>query len=178
MNNELKHSEDFLKKKLGKTPSFSVPKNYFDDVEHDISTKISSSFFSEKPGFKVPDSYFENLEFKITEPESVIQKKTKVISFKERLLRVSPYIAAASIVLFICLNTFIFNGTEDFTFDSVSDTEIEYWLDENTVSTNEVAILLENDILEENAFSMTEIEDETIEDYLNSIDQSSILNDF
>ena len=41
MENEIKHSEDFITRKSGKQSGFSIPSDYFDDVEQDIITDHS-----------------------------------------------------------------------------------------------------------------------------------------
>ena len=47
-----------------------------------------------------------------------------------------------------------------------------------TITTSEVALVLEDDILDENDFYFLTIKDETIEDYLNnSIDYKDLLNE-
>jgi hypothetical protein len=88
-----------------------------------------------------------------------------------------PYAAAASIVLFISLNSFVFTTDEELTINSLTDTEIEYWLDSNTLNTNDISIVLEDELLKENDFYFTTIKDETIEDYINSIDSTTLLNE-
>ena len=85
--------------------------------------------------------------------------------------------AAAVIILFVGLNSFIFNTTEDFTTDSLSEIDIEYWLDSNTLDTYEISITIEDVVLDENDFYLANLEDKTIEDYINSIDNTSIFEE-
>ena len=86
--------------------------------------------------------------------------------------------AAASIILFIGLNSFVFKTNKALTLDSLSNDDFEFWLDSNTITTSEVALVLEDDILDENDFYFLTIKDETIEDYLNnSIDYKDLLNE-
>jgi len=88
-----------------------------------------------------------------------------------------PIAAAASIILFIGLNSFLFNTTEELTLDAVSADDIKLWLDTSALTTNEITLALEDDILDENDFSFSTIENETIEDYINnSIDYTDLLN--
>lgn len=177
MENKIKHSEDFITKKVGKQSVFSVPTSYFDNVELDISAKIITEKFDKKAAFEIPEQYFNHLENTILDKVSTTKEKTKVISFKDRLLKTIPYAAAASILLFIGLNTFIFNSDKEVTFDSVSNDEIEYWLEDNTISTNEVVTILGDEILDENSFAFTNINDDHIEDYINSIDNTSLFDE-
>lgn len=177
MENEIKNSIEFINRKVGKKPNFSVPYDYFDSIDDIIAVKIVEESLPKDNAFKVPETYFSNLEDSILAQVSLNKKETKVISFKERILKIVPYAAAASIALFIGLNSFVFNSSDTISIDSLSDDDIEYWLDSNTLNTNDIAAVLENEILEENEFSFTDIEDESIEDYINSIDNSSLLNE-
>ena len=164
MENEIKHSEDFIKKNVGKTSFFDVPSDYFNTVDFEISAKITEEKWNKTTAFKVPDDYFKNLEDKLITNINLNKKATKVISFKERLLKIIPYAAAASIALFISLNTFVFNANKELSFETISDSEIEYWLNENTVSTSEIITILEDEILDETEFYFANINDESIED--------------
>ena len=177
MENEIKHSEQYINNKVGKETGFSVSSNYFDGLEDVISTKISEESFSKKTAFKVPDTYFDSLEDVISAKITSEEKEIKVISFKEHILKFIPLAAAASVILFIGLNSFVFNKNEEFTLDSLSDAEIEYWLDVNTLNNSDIASILEEDVLDENEFYFTDIKDENIEDYMNSIDNISLLNE-
>jgi len=177
MENKIKNSEEFLNSILGKETGFSLPKNYFDTTEDTIEAKLTAEIFPKKNGFKTPDSYFKDLESEILTKVSTPEKEPKVISFKDRVLKLIPLAAAASIILFIGLNSFVFNKTEELTIDSLSDDDIEFWLDSNTIHTNDIAIVLENDILEESDFYFSSLEDENIEDYINSVDNTSFLNE-
>ncbi|MEO9571622.1 MAG: hypothetical protein ABJH82_08295 [Polaribacter sp.] len=177
MEQKIKNSEAYLNSVLGKESGFSIPENYFNSIEKNIELKLSEDKLTKETGFNIPDSYFSNLEDSILAKVSLTEKETKVISFKERVLKLIPIAAAASVVLFIGLNSFIFNNTEELTLDSLSDNDIEYWLDSKTLNTIDIAIVLNDDLLAENDFYFTTIEDENIEDYMNSIDNTSILNE-
>ncbi|SDR82256.1 hypothetical protein SAMN05216503_1051 [Polaribacter sp. KT25b] len=176
MEREIKNNVNYISKKTGKKTGFSTPTDYFNNLEDVIATKISEENLNKEIGFKVPDTYFNNLEDTILAKVSS-EKETKIISFKDRLLKMIPYAAAASIVLFIGLNSFVFNTDKELTLDSLTDTEIEYWLDANTLNTNDISIVLEDDLLDENDFYFTTLNDETIEDYINSIDNIALLNE-
>lgn len=177
MEQKIKNSEAYLNSVLGKESGFSIPENYFNSVEKNIELKFSEEKLVKETGFKMPDSYFTNLEDSILAKVSSEEKETKIISFKERVLKLIPLAAAASVILFIGLNSFVFNKTDELTLDSLSDNDIEYWLDSKTLNTIDIAIVLNDDLLAENDFSFTTLEDENIEDYMNSIDNTSILNE-
>jgi hypothetical protein len=67
----------------------------------------------------------------------------------------------------------MFNTTEELTLDSLSEIDIEYWLDSNTLNTHEIAIALEDVVLDENDFYFTSLEDKNIEEYINTINNTS-----
>jgi hypothetical protein len=206
MENELKHSVLYINNKVGKKTGFSAPTDYFDNLQDSIQAKLAEESFSKKSAFKVPENYFDTLEdsiltklveenfsnekaFKVPEnyfddlENNVLQriaseeKETKIISFKERIFKMIPIAAAASIILFIGLNSFVFNTNDEITLDSLSNNDIEYWLDTNTFHSSDISTVYEDDILDENEFLFTEIKDESIEDYISLIDDPSLLNE-
>lgn len=177
MENELKNSVQYINNKVGKKTGFSAPTNYFDTLEDSILTKLVEENFSNEKAFKVPENYFDDLENNVLQRIASEEKETKVISFKERVFKLIPIAAAASIILFIGLNAFVFNTIDELTLDSLSNNDIEYWLDTNALHSTDIITVYEDDILEENDFLFTEIKDESIEDYLNTMDESSLLNE-
>ncbi|WP_339658794.1 hypothetical protein [uncultured Polaribacter sp.] len=178
MKTEIKNSVNYISKKTGKNTGFSTPTDYFNTLEDVISTKLIEENLSKENSFKVPDNYFSNLENKILENVTPPIKETKIISLKNNILKLIPFAAAASLLLFIGLNSFVFNTDEEITIDSLSDADLDYWLDSNTLNTNDIAFVLEDDILEVGDFYFSTIKDETIEDYINSIDNTALINEF
>ena len=177
MENIIKNSEAYLDSVLGKETGFSIPNNYFASTEEKISTKLSEESFTKEPGFTMPDAYFKDLENDILAKVSPTKEETKVISLKEKFFKIIPIAAAASVILFIGLNSFVFNNDKELNLDSLSDDDIEFWLDSNTLNNNDIAAVLEDDILDESDFYFSSLEDKNIEDYINSIDNSSFLNE-
>jgi hypothetical protein len=177
MENELKHSVLYINNKVGKKTGFSAPTDYFDNLQDSIQAKLAEESFSKKSAFKVPENYFDTLENNVLVRISSEEKETKIISFKERIFKMIPIAAAASIILFIGLNSFVFNTNDEITLDSLSNNDIEYWLDTNTFHSSDISTVYEDDILDENEFLFTEIKDESIEDYISLIDDPSLLNE-
>lgn len=178
MENEIKNSITYLSNKTGKKSGFSVPSNYFKNLEEEITIKISEQSFSKNNSFNVPPNYFNTIENSILEKVTSTETETKVISISNKILKTIPYIAAASVALFITLNTFVFNSQNSFNTDSISDDEFENWLDVSFLKTDDIVIVLEDDIIDTNEFSFTSLEDETIEDYISFTDNISIYNEF
>lgn len=177
MENELENSIEFINKKAGSATGFSVPSNYFENLEEEINVNLVQDGFNKDIAFQVPGSYFNKLDETILKNISETEKERKVISLKNKVFKLIPYAAAACILLFVGLNSFVFNSNEQVSIDNISDIEIENWMDINDINTSEIAVILEDEIIEEYEFSFTEIKDESIEEYINSIDNSSLLNE-
>ena len=178
MGNDIKNNIDYIRKKAGNKTGFSAPSNYFNNLEDALTAKLSEENFTKENSFDVPDAYFNNLEDVISAKVASTEKEKKVISFKERALKMISFAAAASIALFIGINSFVFNTTEELTLETISDYDIELWLDHNTLPNNEITFVLEETMLDENEFYFSKIKDETIEDYINnSIDYTDLLNE-
>lgn len=177
MENEIKNSEYYIQNKVIGATGFSAPTNYFDTLEEGISAKLSEEKFSKRIAFKVPENYFSNIDTSILSKVSSIKKETKIISFKERFFKIVPFVAAASILLFVGLNSFIFKTNNKLTLDSLSDNDIEYWLDSNTLNNQDIASILQDEILDENEFYFSDIKDQSIEDYINFLDNDTLLNE-
>ena len=170
MEKETQHSENFIKQKVGKTSGFTTPKKYFDDVEYAVFSKLKEEKLSKQTGFTVPKNYFETVEFAVLDQLSSNKKEVKVISLKDRFLKVIPYVAAASIVLFLGINAYFLNTNSTISFDSLNANDMEFWLEHSDLQTTDVAVVLESDLQKDTHFSLTDIEDEHIEDYINNID--------
>ena len=131
MKDELQHSEEYLNKISGGSPGFSVPSNYFETVEASIRNLQKENKFVKAKGFEVPDSYFNKLEDNILAKVSPVKREAPVISLKKRIYKLIPIAAAASIILFIGLNSFIFNKSDEDPFNKLTDSEIENWIANN-----------------------------------------------
>lgn len=137
-----------------------VPKDYFDNLEDRIMSEIKLNEASENSGFIAPEGYFETLEDSIL--NKVSEKEiTKVIPLfsKKNLLYISS-IAAAILLLFNLSIT----KTET-SWDTLDAETVEnYILDEN-VGTYDIATLLLDGEISEDAFVSLEFTDEAMEGY-------------
>lgn len=180
MNNNLEHSEEFIQNKVGLENGFSTPKNYFDGLENQVFATLSSEIIPKEHNFNVPIGYFETLEDTILAKVSSQEKIVKVISLKERVLKLIPVAAAASVLLFIGLNSLVFNTTETTIFDELNDTDVEYWI------SNNIDLIADNDItqtytdfdFDDEEIIPNSISNDELENYLsNQEDLSLILED-
>jgi hypothetical protein len=168
MENEIKHSINIINKTVNKNTGFSVPDNYFDELDKEIYHKIINEKLPKNTGFNIPNTYFDSIEDSILTKAKV--KQTKVITFKKRILKKIPLVAAACVILFLSLN--LFNSNQEINLDALSSNDIEYWLELNSLNNNDITLILEDEILRENDFSMINIKDKDLEDYMISIDNN------
>lgn len=172
MNKKIKNNTDFITNITGKKTGFTAPKGYFDSLEDEIFAKKISQNFSKTSGFKTSEKYFENFENQILTKFDLPSKKTKVIAFKEIVLQVIPYAAAAIIILFIGFNSLSFEIDTTTNLNKISETEIENWFNDTNFDTDDISVILKDVLLEENSFSLTSLKDKNIEDYILSKDDA------
>lgn len=153
---------------------FKKPTNYLTSFEDELFAKISEDTLPNKSGFEVPKGYFDSLEDTLVAQVSNDKRTTKVIRLSHTIRKIIPYAAAASVLLFIGLNYFS-TGTDTVTIDDLSETEIENWLYAANDS-NEITDILQVTDFEDTSITdnMNDIE---IEDYLDNIDTSTLLNE-
>ncbi len=180
MNKENKHINNNLDNFSTEKNLFSTPENYFNSVEDTVLSKIIEEQLPGEFSYNVPDNYFDRLEDSLTTKLELQRKKGKVISLKSRLLKIIPAAAAACILLFVGLNYFnISNISDSYNLDTISNDEIEKWIDENynenaTHSMDFVdADFTESTVIEDDS----SLNDDDILEYLNSIDNSSLLTE-
>lgn len=175
MENKIKHSVDYIANKAGKQTSFTTPNNYFDNLEEAIAVKLSEENLPKNNGFTVPNNYFDNIESNIL--EKISTKETKVISLKGRISKIIPYVAAASIALFIGINSYIFSSSETSIFDELADSEIENWISNHISSINETdfAIAYSDIEFDESEIIPNSISNDELENYLNDENNISLI---
>ena len=157
---------------------FNTPLNYFDNLEDTILSKVREEHIPNEISFLAPNDYFSTFDEELLSKIEFPQKESKVISFKSRFLRIIPTAAAACMLLFIGLNYFSIN--EKISFETISSEELELWFDESNLD-NDAINLLEfvdtdfnnNNIIEDD----TSINDDDILEYLNTINNSTLLTE-
>lgn len=177
MKTTLKNSIDYLNKKTGRNSGFTVPANYFSELEDAIFTQILAGRFPKETGFETPENYFDSLENKILNTVLIEQKQPKVISLQRRVLKIVPYVAAASIALILTFNLLFFNKSTVLSMDSISKGDIENWIETNSFTNNDLVTNLGNEVLDLNDFLFVDFKNAALEDYLSTIDTQDILNE-
>lgn len=176
MDKQLKNTVDFINNKVGNKTGFSVPKNYFKEMEGDFFSSKTTVQLSKENTFKTPTNYFDTVEYNIlAKLQLKTPKEVKIVSLYKKILKFIPIAAAASVLLFIGLNYFNINNKDR--FNTITQADVASWYEDGYGNTdnNELAIALEASDFEENI--LPSIEDENLEDYLNTIDSTTILNE-
>lgn len=184
MEKDLQHSIDFITQKTGGKSGFSVPNNYFDGVEDTFFSHITESQLPKKEtSFDVPKDYFAKLEDEIlskvtSEEKTVSTNKGRVISLRERMQSIIPYASVASVLVFV--SVYFFNNYNRTTsLDDISIADLETWYDVGYDETNntELAMVFETTDFTEDELTSVKFDTDIIENYLNSTDNTSLLNE-
>jgi len=146
-----------------KNSGFKIPENYFQDIEYTILNNAKLKSLVKDSGFKVPDNYFEKFT-------PSVQNKTKVITLFNRKNIILVSSIAAAIVLFFSLN--IFNTATISINDLDTETVDSYILDETNIS--DIVALFDDNELNETQFIDYNINDETIDSYLESVEVNEL----
>jgi hypothetical protein len=155
---------------------FKVPENYFVNFESKLSQKINSDIkrdnhLSSKidSGFKIPENYFTSLENALLQKINKNKPKGKLISLQIRknVLYLSGIAAMIAIIISISVNK-----KSKLNFNTIEIADIHIYLNEEDIelSTNEIAALLDSDIIYSETFEKELIDDETLLEYLSEED--------
>ncbi len=163
--------------KLSDKDGYSTPKTYFDTVEDSVLEKIEKENSSQsaipigsKTGFTIPENYLTIIEDTVITKLNDDTKPVKVIGLKTIILkRIVPFAAAAAVLLLVYINY----NTKTTSFDSVTSTDIEQWIENDLIifDTYEIA-----EVYNDTELNNTTIfaEDELLE-YLDGTDIESLL---
>ncbi|WP_299136041.1 hypothetical protein [uncultured Tenacibaculum sp.] len=183
MNNNIKDSIKYITNQTNKVNGFTVPENYFEKIEQKILVD-SNPALSKKHPFKTPDNYFEDLENSIINKITNIEKqpKSKVISIYKKTIQLIPTAVAACVLIFLSYTYFNFNTTNEIIdFNNITTADIEEWYENGYINTTEedlsLAINSTNLNLEEDIITSIELNNDNIEEYLNTIENSTIFNE-
>lgn len=173
MSNDKEHIINKLEGKSG----FTIPKNYFENVEDIFFTKLQEDRLPKQTGFKVSTNYFNNLEESIL-AKTISKKEVKIISLTDKVRKLIPIAAAASVVLFISIN-FFFKNSNTITLDDISTTEIASWYENGygNITNSDLVVNFEEEDFNDNEFLTSSINEVDIENYLENVDPSTIINE-
>ncbi len=149
-----------------KNSGFKVPQNYFEGLEDSVLAEAKLKNLVSDSGFKTPEGYLENFSVSI-------KKETKVISIFSRKNMLFVSSIAAAIVLFFSLNVF---NNSPLTLNDLDITTVEdYILDETELG--DLASLFQDNELSESQFIDYSLSDETLDNYLESIDVNDLYSE-
>ncbi|WP_372919741.1 hypothetical protein [Salegentibacter sp.] len=154
-------------------PGFTVPSNYFEELEKDIFNMVKNADAhneSDKTlekvqgsGFKTPDGYFESFEVKF--PAENSQQPKVIPLFKKEYMLYAASIAAIIIAL---AGSLYINPAPVDTWENIELSVLENYIDDNNIdlSTTEISGFLFNDgiLVEDSDFK--EVNSEAMLDYL------------
>jgi len=175
---ELKNIAPILFEIKNKGTGFTIPSEYFNEIENEIESKIITNSFPKETGLKLPDNYFENFENKLllqleTENKEVpdnyfeniedrvfakIENENKQANFFKKYWVISA-IAASLVLLISVYNPFKEKSNLDLA-------EIEAYIEDGNIELNsyELADLYELEI--EDLQIENQINTEELEEYL------------
>lgn len=163
-NNELAHNAPKLARLKKEELGFAVPNDYFEHLQEALELRVWG-------GDSVPEGYFDQLEDKVFDR---LNNESKVLPIQRRIIqKVLPYLAAASIALFILIKTT--HNTSENAFEGIELAEIEAWIDygEIELDTYEIASVYSDEDFE--SLSLNGYSDSDLIDYLDDIDLESLL---
>ena len=176
MSKELKNTVDNINAKIENKHGFSVPENYFNTVESNLSIKLIEQQFPTENGLSVSKTYFDSLENHVFSKIDFSTKETKIIKLRRRALQFIPAVAAASILLFFGLN--YFSLTNSISFDNINTSDIENWLEEGNLDNNSNnEVFVDADFTDTNTFEDQTLSDEELLNYFNTIDNTTLLTE-
>lgn len=149
-----------------KNNPFTTPPSYFEEFSQNLKNRLSEEELTipKEAGFKVPTDYFDTLSANIS---TKLEAKTpKVIQLKpNKIYFMAAASVAAAVLIFFGIN---WNNTQEASWDSVVDTDIESYFDANGLglTSYEIAEVIPVDELEITDFLETEIHEDHIIDYL------------
>lgn len=156
--------------KFPEKEGFSVPASYLKEVENNVLKKLGKEKIQKETGHKIPKAYFETIEDRVIAKLKDEKPVAKVIDFRSILLkRIIPFAAAASLLLFLVLNS----NHEDISLDNVATTEIEQWIDNDLIALDSYEIAeVYSDVELDNQDIFA---DEEIMDYLDDMNVENII---
>jgi len=144
-----------------KHTGFKTPKGYFDNLDRRILSASNVKIKDNASGFEVPTDYFDSLEDHIINKVNDDQGAKVIPLFRKNYVLYIGGIAASVLLL---LNVFLFNqqtSWEDVDFKTVEN----YVINEN-LGSYEIASYLIIEDLNETDFDVYDLDEDSIEAYL------------
>jgi len=134
--------------------SFEVPDNYFNNIEDIVFAKLKAEVLYKNDTPEIPNDYFDEIDSTILKK---ITPKNKVISLRNRIIKIGAPIAIAASILFAVILT---NNSQAVTFDSLSTADLDYWIEQEIINDTEIAIIFNENELSDIYLETNASEDE------------------
>ncbi|MGV6846349.1 MAG: hypothetical protein ACWA42_09530 [Lutibacter sp.] len=152
-----------------KESAFSIPEDYFGNVEDRVLAKLKSEkLYENVEDSSIPENYFENFEERVFEK---LKTKNKVVSLNRFLKIAAPILAAASLALILFLN----RNNSSINFDTLQTASIENYFESNFDGIDETNLMA---LYNENITSVNlndNLTDSAVENYLSEEDLDNLL---
>lgn len=122
MENDKKH----------KNPGFSVPNDYFANVENEILRKISPENHRNKTGFEVPQNYFSTIDDTILSTLDKEKRNQKVLHLNKKTVQMWLS-AAAVLAVLVALRFTLGKETSTANWREITGDEVEQWTADNLI---------------------------------------------
>lgn len=159
---------------------FKVPKNYFEDFEAKMPRAISQEqtlgdHYKGNPGFTIPDTYFDALEVqvlaKVEHPEP---RGMEISLFRKKKF----YYAAGVAAMFVgVISTLLLKPNPVNSLDSVGISALEEYIDKESMdfNLNEITSFIYEEGYVLDKFSISDLSDDAVFDYLNDHEEDPAL---
>jgi len=158
-------------------PNFKTPKNYFEDFEERLFSKMAEENFPKSTGFKLPKQYFENLDVRILKEVSLSEKPKKVIPlFPRKYFGYAAAIAASLVIGFTLFNTKV----EISNLDSLQLAAIDTYIEEGNLNLDlyDVTSYIENEDIANIDLDAKYFTDSSLKEYLfENIDTETLIDE-
>ena len=148
---------------------FRTPSNYFEALDNIILTEAKLKNNLNTSVFKTPQHYFKDVEDDILDL-TVRKREAKVIPLiTKRIILYTSTVAAAVIIVF---NLNLFKNSV--TFDALETEAVDSYII-NETDLSELAMLFNDTELTESNFIDIEINDDTLDSYIDSLDETELI---
>lgn len=150
---------------------FETPENYFNAIEDIVIARLKAEVVQNNhEKVKPSENYFDSIEDRVL---TKIKTTPKVISLKSKIVKFAvPITIAASLLLVFILN----DNSNAVTFDSLSISEIENWIENGTIDIDASSIAsMYPDIELDNDYFSSSISDNEVLEYLYEEDLDEII---
>lgn len=161
-----------------KKPGFDLPNDYFEQLETNIELAEMEAILPETTGFSIPSDYFEKFEDVLLNTIHENSTESKVIPLHRKTwFQLTIGIAACLLIGLFILNPSNPSASTSFEELDIAAYEVaDYFENNTTINTDDVADLLTDEEIEEITLENDILSTVNVEDYLlDNLDDTSLL---